>query len=91
MPKQPQDHKQSRKFTYRTKAGESITLPALTEIPSGLLRKHRKLPEVDFMFSVLEDSMDADELEKLDEVSVAEVQEIFQAWQADEGASFPES
>ena len=89
--KAPQDHRKPGVFTYRTEAGEKVTLPSLSAIPSGLLRKYRKLPEVDFMFSVLEDAMDEEELAKLDAVSISEVERLFEAWQADEGATFPES
>jgi len=92
MPATPQDHKTAGEFVWTSPAGESITLPSMSSLKAGTVRKYRKLPEVDFMFSILEDMADPAELDKIDELSTTDLNALFTAWQADEdGATFPQS
>lgn len=90
MPKQPQDHNDGT-FTWQSPAGVTVTLPSLNTIPAGALRKYRKLDELDFMFSILEDVLDEGALADLDALGIGDIQRLFADWQAAEGASFPQS
>ena len=92
MPATPQDHKTAGVFVWASSDSVKISLPSMSSLKAGTVRKYRKLPEVDFMFSILEDMADPDELDKIDELSTTDLNALFSAWQADEdGASFPQS
>lgn len=81
----------SDSFTWTSKGGVVVTLPALASVPAGVFRRHRKKNEVDFVFSVLEDLADEAALEAVDSVPLPEMEDLFSAWQADTGASVGES
>ena len=88
----PQDHKTAGEFVWTSPDGAKIKLPSMSTLRGGTVRKYRKLPEVDFMFSILEDMADPAELDKIDELSTTDLNALFTAWQADEdGATFPQS
>lgn len=105
MPKQPQDRKQKAvvtaaekatgdgPFVYETEAGETITLPSINSLTGGMIRKHRRRDEVDFMFSLIEEIADEENLEKVDALSFREMNRLFTAWQEDgeDGATVPQS
>lgn len=78
-------------FTWTSDSGTEITLSPMSSITAGMLRKYRKLDEMDFMFSILEDVIAPDELAKVDELPLPEVERMFRAWQANEGATVPQS
>lgn len=83
--------KQKVAFTWETPDGDTISLPSLNAITAGMIRKYRKLPEMDFMFSILEDVVPEAELAKVDNLGVSDVERMFVAWQESEGASVPQS
>jgi len=87
MPKKPQDHK-SGLFEWSTDAG-TITLPAITKIKAGTLRKIRNVPDLDAVFILLEDVCDAEQLALVDNLDVGELNDMFAAWQ--ESGDLPQS
>lgn len=79
------------KFTYITKAGKTLTLPSITDLPAGALRKARALPEMDMMFTIIEEVASPEAIATLDAVPLSELNALFAAWQADAGVNLPES
>jgi len=76
------------KFHYTTPTGE-IALPRVTQIPSGLIRKYRKLEEMDMLFSILEDLVDEETLSKIDSLEQGQLEDFVTKWQ--EGSPMGES
>ena len=72
-------------FTWTSPAGVEISLPPLKTLKAGILRKHRTKDDIDFMFSVLEDLMDEDNLSRVDDLDMGEANDLFAAWQKDAG------
>lgn len=92
MAKQPQDHKTAKvAFTWETPDGDTINLPSLNAITAGMIRKHRKLDDMDFMFTILEEVVPAEELAKVDNLGVNDVERMFSEWQKSDGATVPQS
>lgn len=81
----------SQNFTWTSPSGKQVTLPSLNTIPAGVLRRHRKLDEVDFVFTILEDVLDEDGLAQLDSLGFGEINGLFEAWQKNAGATVGES
>lgn len=77
------------KFHWTSPTGVEIVLPHLSKIKGGLLRKYRKLDEMDMVFSIIEDVVDDETLVKLDDLDQEELQNFMKDWQA--GASVGES
>lgn len=77
-------------FEWETDGGVKIKLP---RIKSGVLRKHRRRPEVDFVYSVMEEVLDEKTLAQTDELDDTELGEMFEAWMgsATPGESSPSS
>lgn len=69
-------------FHWTSPGGAEITLPHMNKIPAGILRRHRKESEIDFMFSLLEELSDSDTLEKLDSLAFDELNDLSEKWQA---------
>ena len=69
------------KFHWTAPTGAEIVLPHMNKIKGGLLRRFRKLDPVDFMFSILEEVSDKDTLAKVDELEMADMNSLFEAWQ----------
>lgn len=78
-------------YTYEAKDGSKITLPSMGDIPSGVLRKNRKLDEVDFVFTLVEETADQAAIDALDKLPSSELEDLFAGWQKDAGASVGES
>ena len=70
------------KFHWQSPAGVEITLPRMDQISSGILRRHRKENEIDFMFSLLEETSDTETLAKLDDLPFADLNALSEKWQA---------
>lgn len=71
----------TEQFHWTSLNGVEIVLPHVKQIKSGLLRKYRKLNEVDMMFSILEEVIDEDMLERLDDLEQGELDDLFGKWQ----------
>lgn len=69
------------KFHWTSPSGVEITLPHMSKMPAGVIRKHRKADPVDFVFSVLEDVSDDEMIAKVDTLSLPDVNAMFEAWQ----------
>lgn len=62
-----------------------LSLPKFDQIPFGLIRKNRKLPQEEQFFSLLEAILSEEDLEALDAVGQGEVRDLMEAWQKDSG------
>lgn len=69
------------KFHWTAPGGDEIVLPHMNKIKGGLLRKHRKLEPVDFMFTILEDIADDETLAKVDDLENDDLNKLFADWQ----------
>ena len=87
MPATPQDHKRpkaetaSEPFSFEHN-GESFTLPPASSIKAGMLRRFRKLDDLDVAFSILEEIADDEALAALDDMGIAEFNEVVSDWQS---------
>lgn len=70
------------KFHWQSPSGVEITLPRMDQISAGILRRHRKENEIDFMFSLLEETSDTETLAKLDDLSFSDLNALSEKWQA---------
>lgn len=90
--KEPQDHKSAAgPVTFNTSAGE-LTLPHPTAIPSGVIRRTRKMEDpVDQFFGLLEGVFGEDSVEIVlcDKLTMEELGNLFTDWM--QGASLGES
>lgn len=78
------------KFHWTSPSGVEIVLPHMDKIKASVIRRHRKSDPVDFVFSVLEEVSDQENLARADELDMSEINELFEAWQK-AGASVGES
>lgn len=89
MPKNPQDHKSST-FTYELH-GNSVTLPSFESVMTfGRARRLRGLPEEEQVFTIMEEVCTPEQLAILDEMTPADTERFFAAWQAGSEASLGE-
>lgn len=63
-----------------------ITLPNMRDIPGGVVRRVRKLPDVDAMFTMLEAVATPDELDRIDALPAHRMNDLFKAWSGGAGA-----
>lgn len=70
------------KFHWTSAAGVEIVLPRIKKIPGRLIRQHRKLEGLDFVFTLVEAVADEDTLAKIDELDLGEQNELFEKWQS---------
>lgn len=82
----------SDKYVYNVPGTKKkITLPALSEVPFGIIRRSRKLtPDEQFYFMFEELLTDAD-LDTLDSLTAAQVSDLIDGWQEDAGVDLGES
>lgn len=78
-------------FTWTSPDGVKITLPPLNSLKSGVIRKYRKLDELDFMYSILESITDESELAKIDDLGLVDTEALFADWQKDSKVTVPQS
>lgn len=76
-------------FHWTSPSGVEITLPHMSNIKTGIIRRHRKEEPTDFIFSVLEETADEAMLAKVDDLGTADLNALVEKWQ--EGASLGES
>lgn len=77
------------KFHWTSPNGVEIVLPHLSKIKSGLLRRFRKLEEIDMVFSIIEEIADPETLAAIDDLEQGELEKFMADWQA--GAKVGES
>lgn len=88
MPTTPQDrkpkaeHTEPATFTATNANGETVTytLPERKAITSGMLRRHRTKDPQDYVYSLLEDTCDAETLAALDSLDIDEVDKVLGEW-----------
>ena len=81
--KKPQDHLEPIKGSVFSTSAGVLNLPHPSRIPSGVIRRTRKLEDpVDQFFSILEGLFgeDSDELIICDKLSMDELGDIFNEW-----------
>ena len=80
-------------FTFTAEDGTVIELPL--KFKTKILRQASKLPELEFMFCILDNVADETNIDRIDELDVAEMRKMFTdwqlAWQAKAEASMGES
>lgn len=72
----------NERFHWTSPDGVEITLPRMSQIKAGVIRRHRKEEPVDFIFSVLEELDVPDELAKVDELDTDALNKLVEAWQS---------
>lgn len=78
----------SSPFTYTSEAGVSVSAPAFDiAVGAGFLRKHRKDSELDLMFAIVEEALDAKNLKEFDKLSLEEMNDFLGKWQEAAGVS----
>lgn len=70
---------------------EKVSLPKFDQIPFGLIRKNRKLPQEEQFFALLEQVASEKDLERMDRAPQFEMEKLMQAWQEDSGVTPGES
>lgn len=78
-------------FTWTSPDGVDITLPSMDTLPAGVYRRHRNEEPASFVFSVLEEMSDEENLAKADEIPLPQIGDLFVAWQKAAGATVPQS
>lgn len=78
------------KFHY-TYNGKKITLPKLDQLPFGVMRKIRKEPDEEQFFQMFELAADAKALAIIDQMSMADINDLVTAWQKDANITVGES
>ena len=69
-------------FHY-THAGKKFTLPKMKNLKFGVTRKMRKADDDEKVFMLIESVADDKALEIIDDMTVEELGELMEAWQAD--------
>ncbi|MFJ4656129.1 hypothetical protein ACIP5Y_33075 [Nocardia sp. NPDC088792] len=77
-------------FSYRVN-GIEIQLPSLSYLKPGLVRRIRRLGDVDAMYTLLELALTPEALAALDDMDPDAYHEMLEAWRAHSGISLGES
>jgi hypothetical protein len=67
-------------FTYTLEDGSTISLPAFNSVKPGLIRRIRKLSDVDQFFTVLEELADEDTIVKIDDMDHETFEDFQKEW-----------
>ena len=78
------------KFHYEHN-GKKFTLPKFDQLPFKVLRKIRKEEEDEQFFMLFEEAADAKALAIIDEMNLADIAKMFDAWNKDSGVEVGES
>lgn len=91
--KRPQDHKKpaSQDVFEFEHHGRTYTLPKFGSWSAGLVRRVRKLSDVDATFTILEEVADEETLAAIDSMSTDRFNELQQDWAEHAGVSLGES
>lgn len=71
----------TEQFHWTSESGVEIVLPHMNKIKAGIIRRHRNSEPVDFIFSVLEEVADEENLAKADDLETEEINALFEDWQ----------
>ena len=90
-PKKPAEPKREDVFTFDTEAGDTIVLPPFKKAKPGVLRKARKLDQVDQFFTILESLATDEALALIDDLESDEFQDLQRAWFENSGIDLGEA
>jgi len=79
----------TEKFHYQYD-GDNIVIPHVKQLPTGVLRRARKLEGIDQAFTILED-IAADHIDVIDRMPLSDLEQFLSAWQEASGVSLGES
>ena len=71
--------------------GVEVSLPSLSYLKPGLIRRIRRLPDVDAMYTLLELALSPEALAVLDDMDPDAYQELLEEWRDHSGGSLGES
>lgn len=75
-------------YTYDSK---KFTLPKFDQLPFGVIRKLRKLPDEEQFFQMFELAADDKALAVIDTMGMKDIEKLVEEWQKDAGVSQGES
>ncbi|MGV9676205.1 hypothetical protein ACWDSJ_13070 [Nocardia sp. NPDC003482] len=70
--------------------GIELRLPSLSYLKPGLIRRIRRLGDVDAMYTLLEATLPGDALAAVDEMDPAEFHALLEAWRSHSGVGLGE-
>lgn len=79
------------KFHYTLPDGYEVVVPQFGNIKLGIIRKTRKLPQADQMFTLLESICTEEDLEHLDDLDRDQFNDFSTAWRDASGVGLGES
>ena len=79
------------KFRYTLPDGQDITLPRFENVPVGVIRKTRRLSDVDQVFTILEELIAPEDLERIDKLDRDGFNDLVKAWRAGSAVTLGES
>jgi len=68
-----------------------VVLCKFDQIPFGLVRRHRNLPQAEQFFVLLEELLPEKDFEFIDQATQADMLKLVEAWQKDAGVNLGES
>jgi CRISPR/Cas system CSM-associated protein Csm2 small subunit len=77
-------------FIFKT-GTEEIVLPSLSYLKPGLVRKIRRMTDVDRMYTIFEEVLDEKELKLLDDLDPEEFEKLCDQWNEHSEANLGES
>ena len=80
----------TEKFHHKVGTKE-IVLPRFDNIPFGVIRKSRKLPQEDQFFFMIEELASEKDLAIIDTIGTKDIEKLIQAWQKHSGVTLGES
>ena len=90
--KQPQDRRKPDDEVYEFEHnGETYTLPPYKSIKPGLIRRVRKLSDMDATFTILEEMAPPESLAALDDMTQERFDEVIAGWLEHSGVTLGES
>lgn len=79
-PRKPTTVTNSDDYTYELEDGRTVTLPPFNSVKPGIIRKIRKLSDVDQFFTVLETLADDATIAIIDDMNQPEFEEFQTGW-----------
>lgn len=70
---------------------EQIVLPSLSYLKPGIVRRIRRMSEVDKMYTLFEEALDENELKLLDDLDPDEFEKMCDEWMEHSGVTLGES
>lgn len=74
-----------------TTSKHEVILPKFDNIPFGIIRKNRSLPQHEQFFALLEEVVRPEDLKVIDKTPQKAMTDLMEAWQKDSGVGLGES